>query len=66
MRVEFNVIITYPNGHKDYNTYQAKKYADEMFEKLKTSGWSEKQNCKIEYFKTYWNGSSFHHKEILG
>ena len=66
MRVEFNIIIKYPNGKIDHCDYHSKNRADVKFDEIAHNDWYKNHGCKVTYIKSYWYDSSFHHKEILG
>ena len=60
MRIEYTIKITDKNGKVTTSIYP-KKYADE-----KARDYKERlTDCKVEYFKVIYNGSSFYKAEQI-
>lgn len=60
MRAEYTIRITDNTGKVSICTYP-KKYADEKARDYK----SRLKDCKVEYFKVMYNGSSFYKAEQI-
>jgi len=60
MRTEYTIKITDEKGKVSTSVYP-KKYADEKAQDYK----NRLTNCKVEYFRIVYNGSSFHHAEKI-
>lgn len=60
MRTEYTIKITDSKGKISTSVYP-KKYADEKAYAYK----DRLKDCKVEYFKIFYNGSSFHHSEKI-
>lgn len=60
MRTEYTIKITDSQGKVSTSVYP-KKYADEKAYDYR----KRLANCKVEYFKVVYNGSSLHHAEQI-
>lgn len=60
MRTEYTIRITDNKGKISTSVYP-KKYADEKAQDYR----NRLTDCKVEYFKVVYNGSSFHHAEKI-
>lgn len=60
MRTEYTIRITDANGHVSNSVYP-KKYAD-----IKAADYKKRlTDCKVEYFKVIYNGTSFYKAEQI-
>lgn len=63
MRIEYTIRTTDTKGKQSFNIYASKQHADECYRTCKD--FYEPKGYKVEYFKTYWNGSSFYKAEAM-
>ena len=63
LRIEFNIVVNFPNGDKVTHNFQTKDRADARFNAMKNH-W-EIRGGKIEYMKSYWSELGFHHRDLI-